>query len=114
VNGPPQFQSLEIVHVLDANRARQAGCLPRPLGIGAHAANLLGQANLGHVTGLAAFDQAQSALRGQPPNGLPRGSAGEVDIASQPKNRKTQPPPAFQPAVPHEVDIDHMVDNRQP
>jgi len=113
VNGPPQFQGLEEIHVLNTISARLPGSVASPLGMGAHAGNFLGQAYLRHVTGLAAFDQAQCALRGQPANGLARRAHGKVDITGQPWNRKPQPPLTFQAAVPHEMGIDHVVDNRE-
>src|SRR5580704_4802879 len=113
VNGPAQFQGLQKIHVLDAIRAPQLGSLALPLGMGADAANLLGQAHLSHMAGLAPFHQTQSALRRQSPNGLARGAYGELDVARQPWNREPQQPLAFQPAVAQEMGIDHVIDDRE-
>ncbi|MCU1315775.1 MAG: hypothetical protein JWN63_1097 [Candidatus Acidoferrum typicum] len=68
---------------------------------GAEGANLLGQAHLDHVTGFAAFDQAQSAL------------VDEAGTTRNPGNGKAEAGLPFEATVPQKRRIDGAVDDRE-
>jgi hypothetical protein len=76
-------------------------------------ANLLGQPNFDHVTGFAAFHQAQNVLLNKPPHRITHGAAAQAKMSRQPQNRKPQLRLPFQVAVPKKVGINGAVYDRQ-
>jgi hypothetical protein len=90
------------VRFLEVDGARDASGM-------ASRANLLGQPNFDHVTGLAALDQAQNVLLDKPPHRVTHGAAAQAKMSRQPQNRKPQLRLPFQVAVPKKVGINGAV-----
>jgi hypothetical protein len=116
VNGPPQFNGLHEIHLLDipGGLLRRLPCPCRGFCPHTHPAHLVRQPHLRHMPLLAPFHQPQYAARRQPPHRLSRRASRKVDTVRQPRNRKMQPPPPFQLAVSQQMHINHMVDHRKP
>jgi hypothetical protein len=76
-------------------------------------ANLLGQPNFDHVTGLAALDQTKSAVGDETTDGFARGGIREARSSGEPGNGKVQPAAAFEATVPKKVGINGAVYDRQ-
>ncbi len=62
------------------------------------------------MAGAGAFDETQGALFNEGAHGLARGRSGETNAPGEPKNRKTKPGLAFEPAMPQEMVIDRALD----
>src|SRR5258708_28904694 len=69
----------------------------------AGAGNLLGQAHLDHVTGFAAFDQAENALVEETAHRLTRGSDGEASTPGEPGNGKAEAELPFEAGMAEEM-----------
>jgi hypothetical protein len=90
------------VRLLEVDGARDASGM-------ASRANLLGQPNFDHVTGLAALYQAQSTVGNEAADGLARGGIREARSPGEPGNGKAQPAAAFEATVPKKVGINGAV-----
>ena len=78
---------------------------------GVRGAKLLWQANVDHVTDVAAFDQVQSSDVNQAAHTLPRAPAGNVQIGGQPNNREAQPELALEAGVAEQMKVDGTVED---
>ncbi len=81
--------------------------------VGVRGAKLLWQANVDHMTDVAAFDQVQSSDVNQAADRLPGAPAGNAQIAGQPNNRKAQPELAFKAGVAEQMRVDGTVEDRE-
>jgi len=111
MNGLPQRLRLQEIHLLEVARAGQPRRAARGP-IGTDGANLPGQPDLHDVTGFRAFDQAQNPLGHQAPHRQAHGPGRQAVAARKPKNRKAQPQPVFQPAMPQKMGIDQRAPMR--
>jgi len=112
MDGVAQSPVLEEVHLeVDAARKGPGAAAADPPG--ADGTNFVGQPHFDHVTGFAAFDQAQNAMGDKTAQGPTGGVGAEASTKGEPKNRKSQPPLPFQAAVPQEVRIDGAVRDGQ-
>ncbi len=105
MNGLPQRLRLQEIHLLEVARAGPPRRAARD-SIRTDGTNLAGQPDLDDVAGFRAFDQAQSPLGHQAPHRQAHGPGREAVAARKPKNRKAQPQPVFQPAMPQQMRID--------
>ncbi|HTT33612.1 MAG TPA: hypothetical protein VMH48_08420 [Methylomirabilota bacterium] len=80
---------------------------------GVHGADLVRQANVDHMTDVAALDQAQSSDVHQAADSQAHAPACNAHILSEPDNRKAQTELAFQEAVAEEMRIDSAVEDRE-
>ncbi len=108
VNSLAQFlvsQEIRLLKLAGAGQPRRAACDS----IRTDGANLPGQPDLDDVTGFRAFDQAQSSFGHQAPHRQAHGPGREPVAARKPKNRKAQPEPVFEPAMPQKMRIDRAL-----
>ena len=77
---------------------------------GAGGANLVGQADLDEMTGLGAFDQAQSAEGEEAADGFAGRSTGNADSAGEPLNGEAEAQLPFETAMAQEMGIDGAVE----
>jgi len=80
---------------------------------GTGGANFFGQADLDEMTGLGAFDQAQSAEGREAANGFAGRSTGNADCAGEPLNGEAEPQLSFETAVAQEMGKDGAVEHRE-
>ena len=102
MNRLAQCLVLPEIHLLEVGRAGQPRRTARA-SIGTDSANLAGQPDLDDVAGFRAFDQAQSSFGHQAPHRQAHGPGREAVAARKPKNRKAQPQPVFEPAMPQKM-----------
>ena len=72
---------------------------------------LLGQTHRDHVSGFAAFDQAQSAVVDEAAHNAARGPAGEASSTGEPGNGKAEAELPFEPIVAQKMRMDGAVDD---
>ena len=97
------LQEIGLLEVGGAGQRRKGGF--------AGPGNLLGQAHLDHVTGFAAFDQAENALVEETAHRLTRGSDGEASTPGEPGNGKAEAELPFEAGMAQEMRIDRAVDD---
>jgi hypothetical protein len=102
MDGLAQRLRFQEVRLLEIDGARDASRM-------ASSANLVGQPNFDHVTGLAALDQAQSTVGNEAAEGFARGGIREARSSGEPGNGKAQPAAAFEATVPKKVGINGAV-----
>src|SRR6266581_4010040 len=92
MDGVAQSPGLQEVQLkVDAPREGPGGATADPPG--AAGTNFVGQPHLDHVTGFAAFDQAQSAVGDQTAHGTTGGIGGEASTAGEPGHGAAEPGP---------------------
>ena len=79
----------------------------------AHAGNLIWQAHLNYMAGIAALDDPQSAIGGEPAHRVTHRHRCQPDIARQPHHREAKALFPFEAAVPQEMRIDSALNDRQ-
>lgn len=97
----------------NAHGAASGPGLGRNRASGTGGANLVGQANLDEMTGLSAFDQAQSAEGQEAADGFAGRSTGNADSAGEPLNGEAEPQLSFETAVAQEMGKDGAVEDRE-
>jgi len=112
MDGAAQSPGLEEVR-LEVDAARKGPGAAAADAPAAGGTNFVRQPHLDHVTGFAAFDQAQSTVGDQTAHGPTGGVGGEASTAGEPSNGEAEPGSSFETAVPQEMRIDGAVRDGQ-
>lgn len=112
MNGSPERRRFQEVEIVEIEAARtDSGAAGKPAW--ASGADLIGEAHVDHMTGFAAFDEAQDTVGDEAAHSPASGVVGEARTASEPEDRELEPKLSFEAAVAKEVRIDDAVGGGQ-